>query len=162
RFARPRLLAEDGLHRHAAGAEVGHSGYRQQLHRPVQGHHAGADHLHVRPARRGEAEHFGRSDLGDAADGQDRLHLCGRDFLDVLFRHVALFTVYGASARYRPPQITRQSAPGDLRMSTENAVAAEEIQVDRSKMQVSTTDVAVEIAAMHKWYGEFHVLRDIN
>ncbi len=34
--------------------------------------------------------------------------------------------------------------------------------VDRSKMQVSKTDVALEISDMHKWYGEFHVLRDIN
>ena len=32
------LLAEDGLHRPAAGAEAGHSRHRQQLHRPVQGH----------------------------------------------------------------------------------------------------------------------------
>jgi general L-amino acid transport system ATP-binding protein len=24
------------------------------------------------------------------------------------------------------------------------------------------TDVAVDIVAMNKWYGEFHVLRDIN
>jgi general L-amino acid transport system ATP-binding protein len=29
-------------------------------------------------------------------------------------------------------------------------------------MQVSKTDVAVEIIGMHKWYGDFHVLRDIN
>jgi general L-amino acid transport system ATP-binding protein len=29
-------------------------------------------------------------------------------------------------------------------------------------MQVSETDVAVEIINMHKWYGDFHVLRDIN
>ncbi|HEY4200239.1 MAG TPA: amino acid ABC transporter ATP-binding protein [Devosiaceae bacterium] len=30
------------------------------------------------------------------------------------------------------------------------------------KMAVSATDVAVEIIGMHKWYGDFHVLRDIN
>ena len=29
-------------------------------------------------------------------------------------------------------------------------------------MEVSSTDVAVEIAGMNKWYGDFHVLRDIN
>ena len=29
-------------------------------------------------------------------------------------------------------------------------------------MQVSETDVAVEINDMHKWYGNFHVLKDIN
>lgn len=33
---------------------------------------------------------------------------------------------------------------------------------DRSKMTVSETDVAVEIRNMNKWYGDFHVLRDIN
>ena len=47
-------------------------------------------------------------------------------------------------------------------MAKENAVAADDISVDRSRMQVSATEVAVEIAGMHKWYGEFHVLRDIN
>ena len=29
-------------------------------------------------------------------------------------------------------------------------------------MTVSDTDVAVEITDMHKWYGDFHVLKDIN
>jgi len=32
----------------------------------------------------------------------------------------------------------------------------------RSTMQISETDVAVEISNMHKWYGDFHVLKDIN
>jgi general L-amino acid transport system ATP-binding protein len=30
------------------------------------------------------------------------------------------------------------------------------------KLNVSSTDVAVELIGMNKWYGEFHVLRDIN
>ncbi|HEY8596592.1 MAG TPA: amino acid ABC transporter ATP-binding protein [Devosiaceae bacterium] len=38
----------------------------------------------------------------------------------------------------------------------------QERQVDRSRMAVSDTNVAVDIVGMHKWYGEFHVLRDIN
>ncbi len=33
--------------------------------------------------------------------------------------------------------------------------------VDRSRMQVGE-NVAIEIANMNKWYGSFHVLRDIN
>ena len=35
---------------------------------------------------------------------------------------------------------------------------------DRSpvEMKVSETDVAVDIVGMHKWYGDFHVLKDIN
>jgi general L-amino acid transport system ATP-binding protein len=28
--------------------------------------------------------------------------------------------------------------------------------------EISQSDVAIEIIGMHKWYGEFHVLRDIN
>jgi general L-amino acid transport system ATP-binding protein len=34
--------------------------------------------------------------------------------------------------------------------------------IDRTQMSVSSTDVAIEIDAMHKWYADFHVLRDIN
>ena len=34
-------------------------------------------------------------------------------------------------------------------------------QPDRSRMQVSD-QVAIQITAMNKWYGQFHVLRDIN
>ncbi len=34
--------------------------------------------------------------------------------------------------------------------------------IARQNMTVSQTDVAVEIDAMHKWYADFHVLRDIN
>jgi len=36
-----------------------------------------------------------------------------------------------------------------------------ERDVDRSKLQVSD-EVAIEITGMNKWYGSFHVLRDIN
>jgi general L-amino acid transport system ATP-binding protein len=34
--------------------------------------------------------------------------------------------------------------------------------IDRSHMSVSDTEVAIEIVGMHKWFGDFHVLRDIN
>ena len=34
--------------------------------------------------------------------------------------------------------------------------------VDTSQMKVSSTNVAIEVIGMHKWYGDFHVLRDIN
>lgn len=36
-----------------------------------------------------------------------------------------------------------------------------DLQVDRSHMQVSD-EVAIQISQMNKWYGQFHVLRDIN
>lgn len=45
-------------------------------------------------------------------------------------------------------------------MSTQTASAAK--GENPAKMQVSETDVAIDIVDMHKWYGEFHVLRDIN
>ncbi len=45
---------------------------------------------------------------------------------------------------------------------SENAVNLDEIAADRSKMTISDTDVAIEIVNMNKWYGDFHVLRDIN
>ncbi|AVX04742.1 amino acid ABC transporter ATP-binding protein [Maritalea myrionectae] len=41
-------------------------------------------------------------------------------------------------------------------------VKEEDISVDRSKMTVSETDVAIEITDMNKWFGDFHVLKDIN
>ncbi|WP_127143541.1 amino acid ABC transporter ATP-binding protein [Pelagibacterium montanilacus] len=36
------------------------------------------------------------------------------------------------------------------------------LETDRPKMTVSSTEVAVEIVGMNKWYGDFHVLRDID
>ncbi|WP_274424060.1 amino acid ABC transporter ATP-binding protein [Chelativorans sp. YIM 93263] len=47
-------------------------------------------------------------------------------------------------------------------MVAENTSGADQIQVDTSKLEVSTTDVAIEIIDMNKWFGDFHVLRDIN
>ncbi len=44
-------------------------------------------------------------------------------------------------------------------MSMTNAPVAE---AAAPKMMVSQTDVAIDVIGMHKWYGDFHVLRDIN
>jgi len=46
-------------------------------------------------------------------------------------------------------------------MTTETQAATDR-PVDRSNMEISKTDVAVDIIDMHKWFGDFHVLRDIN
>ena len=54
RRARPQLLAEDRLHHPAAGAAAGDPAAGQHLHRLLQGHLAGADHRHVRPADHGQ------------------------------------------------------------------------------------------------------------
>ena len=47
-------------------------------------------------------------------------------------------------------------------MTGANADTAQQAQTGRPRMHVSDTDVAIEIIGMHKWYGDFHVLRDIN
>ena len=44
---------------------------------------------------------------------------------------------------------------------SENAVSAEDVQVDRSRMTISD-EVAVQLTNVNKWYGDFHVLKDIN
>lgn len=54
----------------------------------------------------------------------------------------------------------RYQAKRDVVMAIENAVSAEEIRVDTDKMHISAT--AIEIVAMHKWYDEFHMLKDLN
>ena len=36
-----------------------------------------------------------------------------------------------------------------------------EREIDRSKMEVSD-EIAIHISDMNKWFGNFHVLRDIN
>ena len=40
-------------------------------------------------------------------------------------------------------------------------LATEEREIDRSKMRVSD-EVAIDIIGMNKWYGEFHVLKEID
>ena len=47
-------------------------------------------------------------------------------------------------------------------MAGENVVRADDLDANTTKMQVSATDVAVEIINMNKWYGDFHVLQNIN
>ncbi len=34
--------------------------------------------------------------------------------------------------------------------------------IDRRNLTISDTDVAIELIGMNKWFGDFHVLRDIN
>lgn len=44
---------------------------------------------------------------------------------------------------------------------SESTVSADELQAPSKEMKVSD-ELAIEINAMHKWYGSFHVLKDIN
>ena len=46
-------------------------------------------------------------------------------------------------------------------MSDQAAMAGDGPQ-DTAKMKVSETDVAIEMNNVNKWFGDFHVLRDIN
>jgi general L-amino acid transport system ATP-binding protein len=50
-------------------------------------------------------------------------------------------------------------------MMTETTQPAEARRAPPStgpKMQTTANEVAIDIVGMHKWYGDFHVLRDIN
>ncbi|GLU29694.1 amino acid ABC transporter ATP-binding protein [Ochrobactrum sp. BTU1] len=47
-------------------------------------------------------------------------------------------------------------------MNIEKSVRPEKPYSGFSAMHVSPTDVAIKITNMHKWYGEFHVLKDID
>jgi general L-amino acid transport system ATP-binding protein len=38
----------------------------------------------------------------------------------------------------------------------------DQVEVDRTQMKVSASEVAIDIVGMNKWYADFHVLRDIN
>lgn len=42
------------------------------------------------------------------------------------------------------------------------SVPAKVVAAPRSSDHISDTEVAIEINDMHKWYGDFHVLKDIN
>ncbi|HVW92906.1 MAG TPA: amino acid ABC transporter ATP-binding protein [Devosia sp.] len=39
---------------------------------------------------------------------------------------------------------------------------ATETPLDRSQLKVSSSEVAVDMVGVNKWYGDFHVLKDIN
>ena len=45
---------------------------------------------------------------------------------------------------------------------SEAAAASVASQNGGPKMETTANPVAVDITSMHKWYGDFHVLRDIN
>ena len=47
-------------------------------------------------------------------------------------------------------------------MTGNMAITDTERTDDEAAMTVSKTEVAIDIVGMHKWFGDFHVLRDIN
>jgi general L-amino acid transport system ATP-binding protein len=82
--------------------------------------------------------------MGLTHDRANRLFRGSFDFLHLLFRHVALLHVHGAQAGDRLQTIGQTMAKTSI---IKTAVSDE---------------VAIEIIGMNKWYGDFHVLRDIN
>ena len=47
-------------------------------------------------------------------------------------------------------------------MSDISSNSAEERAINASQMKVSDTDVAIDVVGMHKWYGDFHALKNID
>ena len=98
------------------------------------------DFLRTIEAARADPKWASRECLGH------RLRLRRGLLLHLLLWHVALRTPDGSAAFARRPAL--RDCDGRSRTATEGNDAAPE--------------VAVEIIGLHKWYGEFHVLRDIN
>jgi general L-amino acid transport system ATP-binding protein len=65
------------------------------------------------------------------------------------------------SAGLKVPDIKQSKKPTVAAAPAVNAAAAT-VSEPVAKSHISKTDVAVDIAGMHKWYGDFHVLKDIN
>src|SRR5690606_9406497 len=58
-------------------------------------------------------------------------------------------------------QNSRRMLSGTLRLKF-GRNAKREPSMAAAELQISDSDVALEIVNMDKWYGDFHVLRDIN
>src|SRR5262245_18460072 len=142
---RATVLADHAAGDPAASAEGYNPEYRQDLYRPIQGHHARLHCRHIRsPAH--DRSRADRSQMGHASHQHDRLRR-GRDLLsDLLLRNVALCARDGGSACKRRAEVM-------------NGATAHGSLLKPAKIN---TAVAVEIIGMNKWYGDFHVLRDIN
>jgi general L-amino acid transport system ATP-binding protein len=44
----------------------------------------------------------------------------------------------------------------------QTSTAVTDLRIDRSQMAKSSANVAIEVIGVHKWFADFHVLRDIN
>jgi general L-amino acid transport system ATP-binding protein len=87
--------------------------------------------------------------MGFTANQRHRIFCRRADVLGFLFRHVALFDIHGTPAADRPQETRDMMAQA----STKTTGAAESNEAGT---------VAVQLVSVNKWYGEFHVLRDIN
>ena len=144
--ARVHFLAHDGARHPAASTACNAAEHRQYLHRIVQGHHARLRGRNFRfPAHHRSGAR--RSEMGGAERGRHRLCLRGALLLRVLLWHVALCEKCGNPA-------------GARRAAVKGVAMAE--RANDPGADAPRDDVAVEVLGLHKWYGGFHVLRDIN
>lgn len=67
-----------------------------------------------------------------------------------------------ATARKAVPPVAAKPRDEALQAASSAPKANGEDASGHSQMKVSETEVAIEIENMNKWYGDFHVLRDIN
>src|SRR5260370_3967133 len=139
-WGRPRaryvILADATPHHTAAGAQSDDTQYRQQLYRVVQGYHIGVYCRHLRFPQNHRSCARG-SQMVDAGYERNRLHIRRLRLLRLLLCDVEICD------RHREEAICGRKA---MSMSAGSATDA----------------CAVEITALHKWFGEFHVLADIN
>ena len=131
----PRLLAAHPADRAAAGAGDGDPAAGQHLHRHLQGHLAGHHHRPVRPARHRQR-------------GADRRQLAGL-------------------LRSRPMSSSRRSisASAFSCRATARCWSASSTRAgggDCERRRADRAEPIIEMRHVHKWYGEFHVLKDIN
>ncbi len=68
----------------------------------------------------------------------------------------------GAKSKSGAKSSTSQAGKSATANGTGGAKMAATPKTESTKMQVSETDVAIDIKDMHKWYGDFHVLKDIS
>src|SRR5437588_7077847 len=102
--------------------------------------------------------------MGKPGDERDRLRGGGDLLFRVLLRHGALRPQHGGAARQGGETLNSASAEGSMSNTTATSVDHSRATGPRPAGKMPTTGdaAAVEIIAMHKWYGDFHVLRDIN
>src|SRR5205814_9633325 len=99
-----------------------------------------------------------------AGDEPDRLCGGGDLLFHFLLRDGALCAIHRSTSCQKRSAL-RIEAPEGMMSDTVTAPASgapSRKAASALKMQTTANEVATEIVGMHKWYGEFHVLRDIN
>ena len=80
-----------------------------------------------------------------------------RGLLDLLLRHVALFDLHRAPARHRPPALKEGSVD-----AWPNQPLTSGMRGRRDPSRAGDRHRRSRWSTMNKWYGDFHVLKNIN